>query len=85
MSCDPLFLPAPMRGVPKYNACPEVASKSGAGRNFIDVATAFQKAIEESQIAFCLFKNDRENRRLFFRYIRSLRRCDRLQRALRNA
>lgn len=78
-----LFLTGPLMGVVQGdNASSGGASISGPVgilRNAADLETAKLAA----QKAFCLLKNDRSNLRLLLRYVRTLRRCERLQNELR--
>ena len=57
-------------------------SEAGSNRTALKIkraSAAFYEAVEESEAAWSLLKIDRENSRLFLRYIRTLHRCERLR------
>jgi hypothetical protein len=72
---------SPAPAVATSNACLSLGFKIGAGEPLS--ATRLVSLYEEAQgRAFQLFtrlKHDRSNERLMVRYVRSLRRCERLQ------
>lgn len=73
------FPSAPLGGVSTYNACPTVALKSGAEGNLSFLAICFEEAKAKAEEAFCRLKTDLKDQRLLLRYVRALRRCERMK------
>ena len=60
-------------------------SEAGSNRTALKIkraSAAFYDAVAEAESAWSLLKVNRENNRLFIRYIRTLHRCERLRQTL---
>jgi hypothetical protein len=52
--------------------------------NILNVTNEFHAAVIAMETTWEMLKQDRENRKLLARYIRALRRCDRLRSEMKN-
>lgn len=62
-----------------HNACLSWASKCGGEGSASTLAVRYEEAKAKAEQSFCCLKHNLSNERLLLRYVRALRRCERMK------